>query len=179
MQRKGLFRRGVAVSLTVVLSLTLPVYIVGASPKGALRTPEALTAASTSAAGPVEEWKGGQRPVDRIDGAPAAQVADLAPPAPGDWAPPVSTPGQLEPPEQPPVPATDTWRAVLAMERLSTGNPKLSSSLDQLLEARRGEGRRQADAFAGNHGLRLDAGRVQVVIETTPGAIRGLRRAIA
>jgi subtilisin family serine protease len=64
------------------------------------------------------------------------------------------------------------------MAQLPTGSPKLSSSLNQLLGARRGAGQLRADAFASARGLRLDDGRVQVVVETTQAAMKEVRGAV-
>jgi len=50
-------------------------------------------------------------------------------------------------------------------------NPKLDSSLNQLLDAYRNDGMAEAQSFATTHGMVLEGDRVQVVIMTTPQAI--------
>jgi hypothetical protein len=51
------------------------------------------------------------------------------------------------------------------------GNPKMSSSLNQLLEAYRKGGINEAEAFAKKHLMVLDKASVQVSIMTTEGAV--------
>ncbi|MBC8445900.1 MAG: S8 family serine peptidase [Chloroflexi bacterium] len=67
---------------------------------------------------------------------------------------------------------------VTDFERPSGGNPKLESSLNQLLEAYRREGLAKAQAFAETHMMVLDDDRVQVVIETTQEAMSDLKETI-
>jgi subtilisin family serine protease len=62
--------------------------------------------------------------------------------------------------------------------RPAKGNPKLESSLNQLLEAHRREGLAEVQAFAETHMMVLDDDRVQVVIVTTQEAISGLKEAV-
>jgi len=60
----------------------------------------------------------------------------------------------------------------------SRNNPKLESSLNQLLEEHRREGLAKAQDFATTHMMVLDDDRVQVVIITTQDAISDLKEAV-
>jgi len=64
------------------------------------------------------------------------------------------------------------------IERPSRGNPKLGSSLNQLLEAYRQGGMAEAQAFAEMHGMVLDDNRVQVQVITATEAMSDLIAAI-
>jgi len=57
-------------------------------------------------------------------------------------------------------------------------NPKLDSSLNQLLDAYRNNGLAEPQSFATTHGLVLEGDRVQVVIVTTPQAIDKLTETV-
>ena len=57
-------------------------------------------------------------------------------------------------------------------------NPKLDSSLNQLLDAYRNDGMAEAQSFATTHGMVLEGDRVQVVIVTTPQAIDKLTETV-
>jgi len=57
-------------------------------------------------------------------------------------------------------------------------NPKLDSSLNQLLDAYRNNGMAEAQSFATTHGLVLEGDSVQVVIVTTPQAIDKLTETV-
>jgi len=57
-------------------------------------------------------------------------------------------------------------------------NPKLDSSLHQLLDAYRNDGMTKAQSFATTHGMVLEGDRVQVVIVTTPQAIDKLTETV-
>jgi hypothetical protein len=57
-------------------------------------------------------------------------------------------------------------------------NPKLDSSLNQLLDAYRNDGIAEAQSFATTHGMILEGDRVQVVIVTTPQAIDKLTETV-
>jgi hypothetical protein len=65
------------------------------------------------------------------------------------------------------------------VERPSGDNPKLGSSLNQLLDAYQRGGLAEAQAFAETHRMVLEDGRVQVVIVTTPEAVSDLQEAVA
>jgi len=58
------------------------------------------------------------------------------------------------------------------------GNPKLESSLNQLVEAYRRGGTVEAQAFATSHNLVLRNDRVQVTIVASEGAIEDVRCAV-
>lgn len=65
------------------------------------------------------------------------------------------------------------------VERPRRGNPKLESSLNQLLEAYKQGGLAEAQAFAETRQIELKDGRVQVeIVATTTEAIADLREAI-
>jgi hypothetical protein len=67
----------------------------------------------------------------------------------------------------------------IELERSARGNPKLESSLNQLLEMHRREGLPAMQAFAERHMIVMEADRVQVVIEVaTPEAIGDLREVV-
>ena len=66
----------------------------------------------------------------------------------------------------------------LAADARASGNPKLGSSLNQLVEAHRREGLAEAQAYATSHGMVLQDGRVQVKIVTTEQAIGDVRDAV-
>ena len=57
-------------------------------------------------------------------------------------------------------------------------NPKLDSSLNQLLDAYSNDGMVEAQSFATTHGMVLEGDRVQVVIVTTPQAIDTLTETV-
>ena len=57
-------------------------------------------------------------------------------------------------------------------------NPKLDSSLNQLLDAYRNYGMAEAQTFATTHGMVLEGDRVQMVIVTTPQAIDKLTKTV-
>ncbi len=57
-------------------------------------------------------------------------------------------------------------------------NPKLDSSLNQLLDAYRNDGMAEVQSFATTHGMVLEGDRVQVVIVTTPQAIDKLTETV-
>ena len=57
-------------------------------------------------------------------------------------------------------------------------NPKLDSSLNQLLDAYRNDGMAEAQSFATTHGMVLEGDRVQVVIVTTSQAIDKLTETV-
>ena len=57
-------------------------------------------------------------------------------------------------------------------------NPKLDSSLNQLLDAYRNDEMAEAQSFATTHGMVLEGDRVQVVIVTTPQAIDKLTETV-
>ena len=63
-------------------------------------------------------------------------------------------------------------------EQPSAGNPKLDSTLNQLLETYRQGGLAGAQAFAETRGINLDDGRVQVEAIAVLGAVGELREAI-
>lgn len=63
-------------------------------------------------------------------------------------------------------------------ERTPGGNPRLESSLAQLLDTYQKDGLAEAKAFAKAHQIVLENGRVQVVIVTTPEAIADIRQEI-
>jgi hypothetical protein len=60
----------------------------------------------------------------------------------------------------------------------SRGDPKLGSSLNQLLEAYRQDGLAEAQAFAGRRGMILEDGRVQVEIVVVGDAVDDVRAAV-
>jgi hypothetical protein len=60
----------------------------------------------------------------------------------------------------------------------SRGDPKLGSSLDQLLEVYRQDGLAEAQAFAERRGMALEGGRVQVEIVVVGDAVDDVRAAI-
>ncbi|NIO04769.1 MAG: hypothetical protein GTN74_09195 [Proteobacteria bacterium] len=60
----------------------------------------------------------------------------------------------------------------------SKGNPKLGSSLSQLLEAYHKDGMTGARAFAERHTMTFDYSRVQVTIVTTEEAIDDVRKTV-
>ncbi len=91
---------------------------------------------------------------------------------------PIPTPAPEEPTEWSTVTVTTAEVALKNIERLSKGNPKLESSLNQLLAARRREGWAEAQAFATTHMMVLDNDRVQVVVVTTQEAISNLKEAV-
>jgi phosphoenolpyruvate-protein kinase (PTS system EI component) len=64
------------------------------------------------------------------------------------------------------------------VERSSKGNPKLDSSLNQLLEAYRQGGTAEAQAFATMHMMVLDDNRLQVEVITSAEAMSDLIAAI-
>jgi phosphoenolpyruvate-protein kinase (PTS system EI component) len=64
------------------------------------------------------------------------------------------------------------------IERPSKGNPKLESSLNQLLEAYHRKGLAEAQAFAAMHMMVLDDNRVQVEVVTSTAAMSDLIAAI-
>lgn len=64
------------------------------------------------------------------------------------------------------------------VERPSKGNPKLGSSLNQLLEAYQRGGLAEAQTFAEMHRMMLDDGRVQVEVIVAREAVSDLREAI-
>ena len=64
------------------------------------------------------------------------------------------------------------------VERPSGGNPKLGSSLNQLLEAYQRGGLAEAQTFAEMHRMVLDDGRVQVEMVVAREAVSDLREAI-
>jgi len=64
------------------------------------------------------------------------------------------------------------------IERPSRGNPKLTSSLNQLLEAYRKGGTVAAQAFAKKHNMVIEDDRVQVTVVTTEEAIDEIRAAV-
>jgi hypothetical protein len=64
------------------------------------------------------------------------------------------------------------------IERPARGNPKLTSSLNQLLKAYRQGGIVEAQAFAKSHHMVLEDDRVQVTVTTTEGATGGVRDAV-
>jgi C1A family cysteine protease len=69
--------------------------------------------------------------------------------------------------------------APIELQKSARGNPKLESSLNQLLEVHRREGLPAMQAFAERHMMVMEADRVQVVIEVaTPEAIGDLREAV-
>ena len=81
-------------------------------------------------------------------------------------------------PREPTQWSTTSVKDVIAPEEIEKplkGNPKLESSLNQLLEAHCREGLVEAQAFATTHRMVLDDDRVQVVIETTQGAMSDLK----
>jgi hypothetical protein len=63
-------------------------------------------------------------------------------------------------------------------QRPSKGNPKLGSSLNQLVEAYNRGGTAEAQAFATSHHLILQNDRVQVTIVTSEGSIEDVRCAV-
>jgi len=60
----------------------------------------------------------------------------------------------------------------------SSFNPKLSSSLNRLLEAHQRGGMAEAKIFAKNHNMLLQDGRIQVTIVTSEEAIDDVRIAV-
>lgn len=72
----------------------------------------------------------------------------------------------------------ETLNDVQDIEGPSKSNPKLGSSLSQLLDARRQKGLTEMQDFAAQHMMTLDGDRVQVVIVTTPAAIDDLKRVV-
>jgi hypothetical protein len=91
---------------------------------------------------------------------------------------PIPTPTPGEPTQWGTVTVTTAEVAPKKIERPSKGNPKLESSLNQLLEAHRREGLAEAQAFAMSHSMVLQDDRVQVKIVTTEEAIGDVRDAI-
>ena len=59
---------------------------------------------------------------------------------------------------------------------LKTGNPKLSSPLNQLVQA---ESRGEVVSFAQQHNIELIAKRVRVIVEALPGQIEAARNAVS
>ena len=68
--------------------------------------------------------------------------------------------------------------ALQGVERPPGGNPKLGSSLNQLLEAYQRGGPAEAQTFAEMHRMMLDDGRVQVEVVVAREAVSDLRAAI-
>jgi len=90
---------------------------------------------------------------------------------------PVPTPAS-EQPTQLKIPTAGTLLAAQEVEGPSSSNPKLGSSLNQLLETHRREGLAEAQAFATRRVMVLDDDRVQVVMVTTREAISDLKEAL-
>ena len=88
---------------------------------------------------------------------------------------PTPTPGE---PMQWRIATVGTLVDAQEVERPAKGNPKLGSSLNQLLETHRREGLAEAQAFATTHMMVLDDNRVQVVIVTIQEAISDLKEVI-
>jgi hypothetical protein len=91
---------------------------------------------------------------------------------------PIPTPATGEPTEWSTVTVTTAKIVPKKIERPSKGDPKLGSSLNQLLEAHRREGLAEAQAFAMSHNMVLQDDRVQVKIVTTEEAIGNVREAV-
>ena len=68
--------------------------------------------------------------------------------------------------------------ASVALEKPAGGNPKLDSSLTELLEAYYRGGRAEAQSFGARHMLAIHDGRVQVEMEILPEAMDDVRKAI-
>jgi hypothetical protein len=64
------------------------------------------------------------------------------------------------------------------VERSPKSNPKLGSSLNQLLEAYQRGGLAEAQTVAKMHGTKLDQDRVQVELVVAKGSVSDLREAI-
>jgi hypothetical protein len=90
---------------------------------------------------------------------------------------PIPTPAS-EQPTQWRVATVENLVDVQEVEGSSRSNPKLGSSLNQLLAAHRREGLAEAQAFAATHMMVLDDDRVQVVIVTTQEAMSDLKEAV-
>jgi hypothetical protein len=78
--------------------------------------------------------------------------------------------GEPTPPPEMTFPVDDLVEMQGAKSPVIT-NPKLDSSLNQLLDIHRNKGITRSQTFATTHGMVLEGDRVQVVIVTTPQAI--------
>jgi hypothetical protein len=77
-----------------------------------------------------------------------------------------------------PITVTVATEAAQGMERTPNPNPKLESSLNQLLRAYQEDGPAAAQAFAQAHQIALEDGRVQVVIVTRAEALPDVKEAV-
>jgi hypothetical protein len=70
--------------------------------------------------------------------------------------------------------ATEVESVEQATDAEPSSNPKLDSSLNQLLDAHRQGGMDEAQAFAQGHGLALEADSVWVIVITAPDKVEAL-----